>query len=106
MLSLKQTFSGGCAHGQVYSDMKRKYVHDLCAVSVICSGRRVTVCLYSYDRTLHVDSPTLDQVELQPCHYSASVLHAGQPAGLPLNGEPCLGNFSYRENNIAAVFRG
>lgn len=76
MLSLKKTFSGGCAHGQAYSDMKRKYVHDLCAISVICSGRRVTVWLYSCD----VDSPTLDQVELQPCHYSASVLHADQPA--------------------------
>lgn len=89
--------------------MAKLTVHDLCAVSVICSGRRVTVCLYSYDRTLHVDSPALDQVELQPRHSSASVLHEISLQSwlmFPLSGDPSSGNFTCRENNIAAVFRG
>lgn len=43
-------------------------------------GGRVSVWSYSCNITLHVDSHTLDQVSLQPRHYSASVLHADQPA--------------------------
>lgn len=91
--------SGGCARGQAYSDMKRKYVHDLCAVSVICTRREGNCVQLGYD------SPCgLILILRTKCSYSHAILgllfsmqiSLQSWVMLPLNGDTSLENFSYR----------
>lgn len=104
-IGVKQTFSVGCAHGQAYSDMKRKYVHDLCAISVICTGRRAAVWLYSCDTALQLWTKCSDSHDITVLLFSVQISLQSWVM-FPLNGVTSLEKFSYRENNIAVVFRG